>query len=438
MKQKMNQTKDSFVVGLALFAMFFGAGNLIFPPALGLNSGKGWLACLVGFLLTGVGMPLLGVLSVSKAGGTIDHLAGKVNPTFSKILGTIVILALGPLLAIPRTGATVFELGIRPSIPGANPIIVSIVYFAVTLLLVIKPSGIVDKIGKVLTPILLCIIGTIIIKGIVAPAGAPVETGLGNPFSKGFTEGYQTMDAFCALVFGGILMLTLKEKGYEKKEDQIKLTMRAGLIAAVGLAFVYGGLLYLGATVSGVYPADMARADLVVGITQNALGSVGKMGIGVACSVACLTTAVGITATVGNYFEDISDGKLSYKAVVTATVIVSAVFANFGIEKIVKLAVPLLVTVYPVAIVLIVMNLFDNMIKNKRAYLGAVYGALFVSLFDGISAMGVNTAFIGNLMSRLPLSGAGFAWITPSIAGAIITTMLMSDREKMGEESSVL
>ncbi|KDR94206.1 branched-chain amino acid:cation transporter, LIVCS family [Peptoclostridium litorale DSM 5388] len=438
MNRKMNQTKDSFVVGMALFAMFFGAGNLIFPPALGLASGKGWLACLVGFLLTGVGMPLLGVLSVSKAGGTIDHLAGKVNPTFSKILGTVIILALGPLLAIPRTGATVFELGIRPSMPGANPIVVSIVYFAATLFLVIKPSGIVDKIGKVLTPILLCIIGAIIIKGTVSPAGMPVETGLGNPFSVGFTEGYQTMDAFCALVFGGILMLTLKEKGYEKKEDQIKLTMRAGLIAAVGLAFVYGGLLYLGSTVSGVYPSDIARADLVVGITQSALGSVGKIGIGIACSVACLTTAVGITATVGNYFEEISNGKLSYRAVVIATVVVSAIFSNFGIENIVKLAVPLLVTVYPVAIVLIVMNLFDNLIKNKKAYLGAVYGALFVSLFDGISAMGVNTAFIGKLMSSLPLSGAGFAWITPSIAGAVITTMLMSDREKSREESSVL
>jgi len=431
---KKNQTKDFFVLGLALFAMFFGAGNLIFPPALGLASGDKWLACAIGFFLTGIGMPILGVLAVSKAGGTIDDLASKVNPTFSKILGTIIILAIGPLLAIPRTGATVYEMGVKPMFPEFSPIIVSVIYFAITLFFVIKPSGIIDSIGKVLTPALLLIIFAIIVKGVVDPVGAPVSTGVANPFSKGFTEGYQTMDALASIVFGGIMMLSLAQKGYEDKKEQVAVAMKAGVVAGIGLALVYGGLLYLGATASGVFPQDMARTDLIVGITQNVLGNMGTIGIALAVSLACLTTSIGLTATVGNYFEELTNGKLSYKMIVIGTVIFSAVFANVGVENIVKFAVPLLVTVYPVAIVLILMSLFDNLIKNKKAYTGAVYGALVVSLIDGVSAMGVNTEFISRFIKMLPLSGAGFAWVLPAAVGAVITSMIMKNRE----ESSTL
>ncbi|WFD10752.1 branched-chain amino acid transport system II carrier protein [Tepidibacter hydrothermalis] len=422
--KRTKETKDFFVVGLALFAMFFGAGNLIFPPALGLASGKSWAACLIGFILTGVGMPLLGVLAVSKAGGTINDLAGKVNPTFSKILGTIIVLAIGPLLAIPRTGATVYELGVKPIIPDVSPVLVSIIYFGITLFFVIKPSGIIDKIGKILTPILLVIIFSIIIKGITSPIGTSVDTGLRNSFSVGFTEGYQTMDALTSIVFGGIILISLAEKGYERKKDQIRVTMKAGLVAGTGLVFVYGGLLFLGATGSGIFSADIARTDLVVGITERILGNFGKFGISLAASVACLTTAIGLVATVGTYFEELTKGKLSYRIIVISTVIISAVFANAGVENIVKFAVPLLATVYPVAIVLILVSVFDDFIKSEKAYLGAVCGALFVSVFDGLSAMGVNTAFIGDFIKMLPLASAGFAWVLPAILGIFITTFL--------------
>lgn len=427
------ENKDIFVVGLALFAMFFGAGNLIFPPALGLASGGQWLPCMIGFFLTGIGMPILGILAVSKAGGTIDDLANKVNPTFSKILGTTIILAIGPLLAIPRTGATVFEMGVKPLFPGVSPVVVSIVYFAITLFFVIKPSGIIDKIGKYLTPVLLVIVSLIIFKGITSPIGNPIDTGITNTFTKGFTDGYQTMDALASIIFGGIIMVSLAEKGYTKKSEQINLTVKAGLIAGIGLAFVYGGLLYLGATGSGVFPADIPRTDLIVSITQNVLGELGKVGIGVAVSVACLTTSVGLTATVGNYFEKLTKGKLTYRAIVIGTCVISAVFATVGVEQIVKLAVPLLVTVYPVAIVLILVSLFDNFISNKRVYLGATYGALCVSLFDALAAVGIDTAFVGEFINSLPLAGMGFAWVTPAIIGSIITTKLI--KGKINQES---
>ncbi|SHK43202.1 branched-chain amino acid transport system II carrier protein [Tepidibacter formicigenes] len=426
----MNKTsKDVLVVGFALFAMFFGAGNLIFPPSLGLMSGTNWIPSLIGFLLTGIGMPLLGIIAASKAGGSLSDLADKVSPTFSKILGTVIMLAIGPLLAIPRTGATTFEMGVKPLFPGVSPIITSIFFFGITLFLAINPSGVVDKIGKILTPVLLIALITIIFKGITSPIGSPIDTGLKNPFSKGFTEGYQTMDALASMVFAGIVIGSLVQKGYTDTKQQIKLTIMSGLVAAIGLALVYGGLMYLGATGSGVFPGDIAKTDLTIAITERILGNTGKVLIGISVSLACLTTSVGLTATCGEYFSKLSKGKLSYKAVAIIVTVFSAVVSNFGVETIVKIAVPLLVTVYPVGIILIVMNIFDDFIPNKTAYTGAVFGALCVSLFDALAAMEIQISPIANVILKLPLADAGFAWITPAVIGSIISILILKKKQ---------
>ncbi len=423
------QFKDVIIVGFALFAMFFGAGNLIFPPSLGLMAGSSWYLSLMGFLLTGIGMPLLGIIAVSRAGGNLSDLADKVSPTFSKILGTVIMLAIGPLLAIPRTGATTFEMGIKPLFPGVSPVIVSIVYFTITLFLVLNPSGVVDKIGKVLTPVLLVALAIIIFKGVSSPIGAPIDIGLENPFSKGFTEGYQTMDALGSVVFGGIIIGSLIQKGYTDIKDQIKLTIMSAGIAALGLGIVYGGLMYLGATSSNIFPPDMAKTDLTVAITARILGNTGKAIIGIAVSLACLTTSVGLTATCGEYFNKLSKGKLSYKMIVIAVTLFSAVVSNFGVQTIVKIAVPLLVTVYPVVIILILMNMLDDYIPNKAAYPGAVFGAICISFFDALSAVGIQISSISNMLSNLPFAAAGFAWLIPAIIGSIITMIVLKKKQ---------
>jgi LIVCS family branched-chain amino acid:cation transporter len=416
-------SKDVLVIGMALFAMFFGAGNLIFPPSLGFSVGSNWKLCMIGFFLTGIGMPLLGIMAVSKAGGTIEHLCNKVSPTFSKIIGTVIILAIGPLLAIPRTGSTTFEMGIQPLFPNASSIVFSIIYFSITLLLVIKPSGIIDKIGKILTPILLIILALIIYEGIKNPIGIPVKTDINNVFSNGFIGGYQTMDVLAAVIFGGIILKALIEKGYKDSKQQIRLTFKAALIAGSGLALVYGGLMYLGATGSGIFSADINKTALIISIAEKSLGGFGKIALGICVSAACLTTSVGLTATVGEYFSQMSQGKLKYENIVIVTAIISAIFSNFGVEKIVKLAVPLLVSVYPVTIVLVVMNMFDNLVKNKNAYTGAVFAALFISLFDALSSIGFSTSYIGMAINHLPFANQGFAWILPAIIGGILFSL---------------
>lgn len=431
------KTKDTILIGAALFAMFFGAGNLIFPPAIGMMAGDKWMLSLFGFVLTGIGLPVLGVVAVSRAGGTINDLCGRVGQKFSVIMGSIVILAIGPLLAIPRTGATVYEIGIQPLMGSVSPLVVSVIYFSITLFFVIKPSGIIDKIGKILTPILLLVTMAIIIKGVISPIGTPIGTSVSLPFSKGFTDGYQTMDALASIVMAGMVLLSLIEKGYTNKKEQISMTMKAGFIAGMGLLVIYGGLLYLGATASNVFPADIPKAELIVSITNSILGSLGQIGMCIVVSAACLTTSIGLTAIVGNYFTELTNGRLSYKAIVIATVAFSAVMAVVGVEQIVKLAVPLLVLVYPVAIVLILLGLGDPFISNKNVYKGAVAGALCVSAFDALGAMNVQIDFVQSFLAKLPFASAGFAWVLPAVVFAVIANFI-PEKKAQGEKLQVL
>ncbi|MBZ4663561.1 MAG: brnQ [Caloramator sp.] len=425
----MKKFNDVLVIGLALFAMFFGAGNLIFPPYIGLISGDKWFVSLIGFLLTGIGLPLIGIIVMSKNNGKFENFAGKVGTNFSKGLGIIIMLAIGPLLAIPRTGATTYEMAIKPIFPGVSPIVVTTIFFAINLYLVINPSSVVDKIGKILTPVLLTMLAIIIFKGITTPIGTPVTTGIENPFSKSFAEGYQTMDALASTVFAGIVIANVVAKGYKDTKDQVKLTLLAGVIAAAGLLLVYGGLMYLGATASGTVSADISKTQLTIMITEKLLGTFGKVALGIAVGFACLTTSVGLTATAGEFFSGLTNNKLSYKLVVTVVTIFSAVVSNFGVEKIVKLAVPLLVTVYPVVIVLIILNIFDEFIKNKNCYAGAVYLTLIVSIVDGLAAIGVNLKGIQAMIAKLPFASASFAWIVPALVGFIIPLLFSKKKQ---------
>lgn len=420
MKREM---KDSIVLGAALFAMFFGAGNLIFPPAIGVASGESWFLSMLGFFFTGICLPVMGVLAVSKAGGTISEFASKVSHKFSLAFGTIVILAIGPLLAIPRTGATVYEIGIKP-LGEINPLLVSIIYFGITLLFVIKPNGIIDKVGKILTPILLFVIGTIIITGLIHPIGIPVASKIENAFTFGFLEGYQTMDTLGAIVMGGIILAALLEKGYTDTKKQMKMTTTAGLISGSILMLIYGGLLFLGASISGNVEPGISKTALILDITKSVLGNNGLFVISIAVSAACLTTSIGLTAIVGNYFEKISKGKLSYKLTVIVVCAFSALMSVVGVETIVEIAVPLLVWVYPVAMVLIVFNIIEAILPHKFAFTGGVLGAGFIGFMDALKALpfkGISESLkpIYDLISKLPFANVGFAWVLPAVLLAL-------------------
>lgn len=422
--------KEILIIGLALFAMFFGAGNLIFPPSIGLIAGEKWKAALLGFSLTGIGLPILGVLAVTVSGGSIQSLLNKVGPKFATFFSTLIIILIGPLLAIPRTGATAFELGIKPLFPSVHPILGSVIFFGLTLLFTIKSSDIIDVIGKFLTPILLTMISAIIIKGILTPIGMPVNTPIAKPFSIGFENGYQTMDLLAAVVFGSIIADDIKNKGIISKKEQFKTVAQTGLIAGVGLSIVYGGLLYLGATGSSVFTQGMEKVSLTTNIINILMGSFGEIILSLCVYSACITTSIGLTATVGQFFNDLSKDKISYKTIVIISTLISIVISNIGVESIVTFADPILKIVYPIAIVLVIINVFDNLIENKKIYIGATIGTFCVSLIDGLSAMGVNTSVVGDFVQNLPLADSGLGWLFPAILGILLTHLISQIKEK--------
>lgn len=420
--------KDAIVIGFALFAMFFGAGNLIFPPYLGVISGSSWITGFTGFILSDVGLALLAILAAAKCNGDINKVLGRSGKNLAIILGSAIMICLGPLVAIPRTSATTFEMGVQPLFSGFSPILFSIIFFAATFILTIKPSKVVDIIGAYLTPALLVALAILIIKGIIIPIGEMSSTPLiENLFSEGIKQGYQTMDALGAVALSAVIITSLANKGYKDEEQKVKLTLKSGVVAAIGLVLVYGGLTYLGATVSTMYGIDVVRTKLIVEITASLLGTPGKVILAIIVALACLTTSIGLTSATAQFFEKITYGKLKYELIVTVVCVFSAVVSNFGVSTIIQFAAPILDIIYPATMVLVIMTLFGTKIKNDNAFKGATYTALLVSILTVANNMDiVNISFI----NELPFSTLGFNWIVPVLIGGIIGNLIPSHSQR--------
>lgn len=437
MNRKMT---DLIVVGFALFSMFLGAGNLIFPPYLGLHAGETWLPALIGFLLTGVGLPLMTVYATLRSGGTIMTLARYVGRPFGRLLGLIVVLSIGPMFAIPRTAATTYEVGIATIVPSIPIEVSSIVFFVIVWALTINRSKVVDRLGKYLTPFLLLTLFAIVVAAVINPIGTPgAAAEPAYNFAGGFTEGYQTMDALAASMFAGVALSNIVARGYNNREEQLSMSIRCGVIAAVLLGLVYCGLTYGGAGATGAFPADIDRSALLIGMTSGLLGSIGAYCLSIAVILACLTTAIGLTVTTGEYFNELSGGKLSYKLVVTLTVIAALLISVLGVTTIINLAVPFLNMVYPVLMALVICNCLDRFIPNKNAYIGALIGAFLISFIDGLSAvgsLGISADWIDNLLefkANLPLASFGLSWVIPAVVLAIVCSFIPRKKQDSAE-----
>lgn len=410
--------KDMLVVGFALFAMFFGAGNLIFPPYLGVLTGPQWWIAFSGFVFADVGLALLAVIALIKYNGNAEQMLSRCGKNLGIIMGTVIVICIGPLVAIPRTAASTYEIGILPTLgSGFNPILFSIIFFAITLVLSIRPSKVVDIVGQYLTPALLVALAVLIIKGIMTPLGdIRPDSLIDATFAEGITQGYQTMDALAAIIFSSVIILSVIDKGYTEEKEKFKMTIGSGIVAAVGLFLVYGGLAYLGATVSKQYGADIAQTDLVVKITAALLGEGGKVLLGLIVALACLTTAIGLASAAGQYFNDLTKGKLKYEYVVIFICVFAAVVSNFGVSTIINFASPILSLVYPAAVTMIILSLFTDKIHNDNVFKFATYMALFMSVLNLISDYGVSIP----LINSLPLAPLGFNWVVPVAICAVI------------------
>ena len=416
-------TKDAIIIGFALFSMFFGAGNLIFPGFLGNSLGSDYLLGTIGFIITGVGLPLLAIVACSKGDGTFESIGNKIDRKFVLIFTTVLFMAIGPLMAVPRTAATTFEISINPFFPKIPAIVAITVYFAINLFFVLKQSSIVDTIGKFLTPALLLLLIVLIVKGVISPIGTIVNTNTSSVLSSSLIEGYQTMDALGALLFASIVTTSLKDKGYKGKEMP-KMIFKSGLVAAIGLAFIYGGLTYIGAQTSSLVTGEIGKTGLLLLISEAVLGNMGPAIIGVAMGLACLSTSIGLVSVGASFFEKISNGKLSYKLNAIVISIISLGVASLGVDKIVALSGPVLNLLYPVSITIIVTTLLSKYLKNMKAVRLGVYTSLVFSLL--LLIPGLNLSF-------LPMADLGFGWVVPTVLAIIIGLVVF--KEKTTESS---
>ena len=417
-----------FIVGLALFSMLFGSGNLIFPPEIGITGGTEWYQGYIAYFLADAVLSICSVFAMLKVDGDLNRLTGTIGPTGSMIINTVCIICIGPLLAIPRNAAVTFEMGISPLF-GLDPesrilrLVFSIIFFGVVLLLTIRPSKVVDILGKYLTPILVAAIAILIIIGVVSPgaqAGAPVSDSL---IKDGILNGYQTLDLMAGIYFSVVIIQSIRSKGLESLGEQKKYTAGAALIAGTLLCLIYGGLAFLGATTGSQWldqftSGEINQAGLVINITGALMGKFGVVFLSVIVALACLTTAVGLTSAAGDYFSGIIPSR-SYAFMVVLICIVSAVLCNFGLSAIISIAAPILMLFYPPVMFLTLSCLGRSIFRKKRYYQCGIVICFLISLLTVLTDTFGVTA-LSWIHTALPLDTFGFNWLIPTAIAAAI------------------
>ena len=426
MKKKL---LDTIIIGFALFAIFFGAGNLIFPPYLGVTAGENWGIATLAFLISDPLLSIIAVMVVAALGGSALNVGRRVHPLFASALAAICVLLIGPIFAVPRTGASTHEIFVQSYFPEAPQWITSLVFFGIVLWITYKENSVMDAIGKYLTPILLLILFLIFVGAVLQPNASFAATDRTGLFAQGFKEGYQTMDVLGAPLLAGVVMKDITRRGYLNKKDQFRMMFGVGIVAFILLALVYSTLAYSGASMSTVIDSTAQRAAMLTTIVKNLLGSWGQLAMGLAVCFACLTTAIGLTTTCGQYFEEVSKGKISYKKTILVTVAVEFIISLVGVDSLINLAVPVLTFIFPIMIALILFSAFDRYIPYDWTYLGAVIGAGIVGLVQGINTLSqlLGGNLLGDavkLIGTFPLATYGLEWIVPTFVGALIFTIL--------------
>lgn len=407
---------DLLALGFMTFALFLGAGNIIFPPGAGMAAGEHVWSAAFGFLITGVGLPLLTVVALARVGGGMNELTAPLGRRAGTLLAVAVYLAIGPLFATPRTATVSFEMGVAPfsGHESSALLIYSVAYFAAVLFLALNPGKLVDSIGKFLTPVLLAALLVLGGAALMSPAGEigqSTEAYQANPFVKGFLEGYLTMDTLGALVFGIVIATAIKDRGVSDRRLITRYSVVAGLIAATGLSVVYLALFYLGATSQGIAGDALNGVQILTHYVQHTFGIYGSLLLAVVITLACLTTAVGLLTACGEYFSKMLP--VSYRTVVLVFGLFSLVVSNQGLTQLISVSVPVLVGLYPLAIVLVALSLLSSLwCSAPRVFVPTMAVTLIFGLADAFNAAGFK-ALVPSLFANLPLAAQGLGWLLP-------------------------
>ncbi|MCS9198638.1 branched-chain amino acid transport system II carrier protein [Pseudomonas aeruginosa] len=411
--------RDILALGFMTFALFVGAGNIIFPPIVGLQSGPHvWLAAL-GFLITAVGLPVITVIALAKVGGSVDALSHPIGRYAGGLLAAVCYLAVGPLFAIPRTATVSFEVGVVPLLgeSGTALFVYSLAYFLLALAISLYPGRLLDTVGRFLAPLKILALAILGVAAFLWPAG-PIGTAQPEytqaAFSQGFVNGYLTMDTLAALVFGIVIVNAIRSRGVQLPRLITRYAIVAGLIAGVGLVLVYVSLFRLGAG-SHAIAADASNGAAVLhAYVQHTFGSLGSSFLAGLIALACLVTAVGLTCACAEYF--CQRLPLSYRSLVIILAGFSFIVSNLGLTKLIQVSIPVLTAIYPPCIVLVALSFCIGLWHSATRILAPVMlVSLAFGVLDALKAAGLGQDFPQWLL-HLPLAEQGLAWLIPSVA----------------------
>lgn len=426
------QRKELLVTSFALFSLFFGAGNLLLPPMLGYNSGENWLWVAVGFMITAVVIPIIGILAHARLQGTLFDFGKKVSPTFSLIY-CILIYVIAVAIPSPRTAAATHEIAIHPAF-GTSPLLTSSIYFALVLVFVLNRSKILNLIGKFLTPFIVIMLLAVIAIGLFYSEFSTGSPQFNTPLVSGILEGYQTFDAIGAVVVGAVIIISLNFDNMEvsRFESKRKLIRNSGFIAGLGLFVIYAGLIAVGAyygseiSVDTALSNDMQRANLLRDISIKSLGDFGNTVLSILISLACFTTAVGIIAGTADYFKGLLNNSQTV-FVVTAIIgcVLGVIVGQLDFNSIVVVAIPVLLLVYPITIMLILLNVLPERLATPHVFRAVIIVTLVFSIPDVIGFLSPSEG-LQKLTGYIPLAKHSLGWVLPSVVTFGILSMMKS------------
>lgn len=412
------------ITGMAIFALFFGAGNLIFPPYLGVLTGEKWGIAFIGFAIGDVVFGSLALIATLRELKAPVGIWARVGNKWAIFLGSLFFLFNGALFALPRTCATAFELGVSQVAPGMPSWTWAVIYFLIVWFFAIKPTKVVDYVGKYLTPLLILTIVILVVKGVISPIGTVREEALvTNLFAEGLLQGYLTMDACAGITSAGVVLAAAIGYGYKKEKTIHSFITKSTVIGGIILAILYTGLCYLGVTASTMYGAEVEQTVLLVDIAGMVMGNGGKYILGIIAALACLTTGIGISSATATFFVQATKGKVRYNIWVTIFCIFSACAATIGVAGLVKICTPIINLVYPTLITGIILTLFNRQIKNDNV----VKCCSYVSFAMGLLAL-LKLPFI----DKLPLANIGFEWVIPVLIALVISLIITGNKPTPG------
>lgn len=419
----MNNRKTILIIGFALFASFFGAGNLILPPQLGFNSGPDWWLVALGFVTSATVIPLLALLGHARLQGTMLDFGNKVSPLFSLVYCLCVYL-IAITLPIPRTAAVTHEMAIQPFF-NTPSLLTSSIYFGIAFIFIMRRNSILSILGKFLTPLIVVILLSIIVIGLFSAPETMNTSVLESPaLVAGLLEGYQTYDALGGVLIGGVVIISLNLEGGVSFEDKKAILIKSGLVAAFGLFIIYTGMIALGALHNTEFEASITRSDLLTGLSKNTLGNIGNVFLSVLIALACFTTAVSVIVGTADFFKGLfKNSQNVYTITAIIACLLGVLIGQFDVHYIIVIALPALMFIYPITIVLILLNVIPEKYTSSVVFKAVVFATFLFSIPDFLGSL-LPVGSLDNIKELIPLANQNLGWVLPAIIAFILGNLV--------------